>query len=182
MRRWRIALELDHDEPPGIGLCVPDTLDHKPDEIIPHVGHLTGGTLTLSAPPVAETLAELIGYARAVHKSPFLWDIGAGSGVLMETRYEQRSRFGNPVADLLATTCEVYAECLRTALRPGVRANLDTIDVDHLYFDVAARKLSLEPADRDALKHLSLEYRTADSDRKWEIYRHFRKQGWGDPF
>ena len=64
----------------------------------------------------------------------------------------------------------------REALR--LRASYRAMS-DELCLDIAANKILFS---EEEYLRLSAEYRNASSERKWEIFRRLRAQGWGDPY
>ena len=182
LRRWMVVLDFVEDDPPGVSLCIDDTPNPKPDQVIPGIGYLTDSVLNIAVPSVSQTLAELTAYAHAVGNTPFLNDKGAGYGVLMETRYNHKHRFLPIVHDLLSITYEVYAECLRGALRPDVCVRISSTNLDDDYYDHFTRKLGLSAVQKMEFLRLMVEYSTANQERKGEIFMHFLKQGWGKPY
>ena len=95
LKIWTHACDLDPEDILGTGLCVTDEFNS-----------------------VEQTLDELHQYALHVSKTPFAGDKGAGNAVLMETRYDNQSRFREPAAAVLDVTTDVYAQCLRKAADP----------------------------------------------------------------
>ena len=140
LRKWMEVLDFTLSEPPGANLCLANAPDRK---------------------PVEATLSELIAYARAVRNNyPFARDPGSSSAAEQEMSGHIKQGFGDLDGSLQEVTRvmrEVYAKCLRVALRPDVRAKVNATDIDGVYFDLFTRKLGLSAAQQEQLGRLKAE-------------------------
>jgi hypothetical protein len=151
LRIWNRAYKLDESDLLGRDLCV-----REDGDVIP------------------VTLAELASYAEAVRQYPFRGDKGVGHAILMEPRYRSAIKFRQPAENLLSVIYEVYVQCLQVAFRPELRERINTSDPERLAIESFAAERAM-PYD---VQLLLAEYQHASPERKWEIFRLSRRDGW----
>lgn len=162
LRLWTRVLSLSPDDRLGLGVCrANDSMDRDCTE---------------------STLRELVQYVQTARRYPFSGDKGAGSALLMATRYDNRLRFYKGVSELMETAFDVYCECLRVVFRPDLKERVDACDIDKAALQYLIQDHGLAEAQVEEYLHLLKEYPSASFDRKWEIFRHFLANGWGLPY
>jgi len=100
----------------------------------------------------------------------------------METRFKLQRRFADPSKQCLEITHYAYRMCLHAAFKPEIRSQIDAINLEESYLELMAHQLNMGDADQLLYKAMKSEYPSASSERKWEIFKCFRHNKWGDPY